>query len=131
MADHPLEVALVAAERTVWSGQAHIVIARTTEGDVGILPGHAPMLALLQGGTVEVRTTDDEYYVAAVPDGFLSVNNDRVSILAEHAEMSHEIDLEQAKHDLERAKSAGTDEEAHDEHVRVAEARVRAAEKQR
>ena len=131
MADNPLEVALVAAERTVWSGQAHIVIARTTEGDVGILPGHAPMLALLHGGTVEVRTTDDEYYVAAVPDGFLSVSNDRVSILAEHAEMSHEIDLEQAKHDLERAKQAGTDSEEHDEHVRVAEARVRAAEKQR
>lgn len=131
MADHPLEVALVAAERTVWSGQAHIVIARTTEGDVGILPGHAPMLSLLHGGTVEVRTTDDEYYVAAVPDGFLSVSNDRVSILAENAEMAHEIDLEQAKHDLEQAKASGSQEEEHEEHVRIAEARVRAAEKQR
>lgn len=124
-----LEVALVAAERTVWSGQAKVVIARTTDGDVGILPGHAPLLGLLQGGTVQVRTTDDEYFVAAAPDGFLSVANNRVSILAEHAEMGHDIDLEEAKRDLERAHAAGTSSEAdHEEHVRAAEARVRAAE---
>lgn len=104
-ADH-LEVALVAAERTVWSGQAKIVIARTTDGDVGILPGHAPLLGLLQGGTVQVRTTDDEYFVAAAPDGFLSVANNRVSILAEHAQMGHDIDLEEARRDLERAQAA-------------------------
>jgi F-type H+-transporting ATPase subunit epsilon len=92
-----LEVALVAAERVVWEGQAKIVIARTTDGDVGILPGHAPLLGLLQGGTVQVRTVDDEYFVAAAPDGFLSVANDRVSILAENAEMGHDIDLEEAR----------------------------------
>ena len=124
-----LEVALVAAERTVWQGQAKIVIARTTDGDVGILPGHAPLLGLLQGGTVQVRTVDDEYFVAAAPDGFISVANDRVSILAENAEMGHDIDLEEAKLALERAHAAGTDSEDEQEHVRVAEARVRAAEK--
>jgi len=123
-----LDVALVAAERTVWSGEATIVIARTTDGDVGILPGHAPLLGLLQGGTVQVRTTDDEYFVAAAPEGFISVANNRVSILAEHAEMAHEIDLEEARHDLDRARAAGTTEEGHEEHVRLAEARVRAAE---
>src|SRR5882757_2810040 len=123
------EVALVAAERTVWQGQAKIVIARTTDGDVGILPGHAPLLGLLQGGTVQVRTVDDEYFVAAAPDGFISVANDRVSILAENAEMGHDIDLEEAKRDLERAQAAGTDADGeHEEHVRTAEARVRAAE---
>ena len=123
-----LEVALVAAERTVWSGEATIVIARTTDGDIGILPGHAPLLGLLAGGTVQVRTTDDEYFVAAAPEGFISVANNRVSILAEHAEMAHEIDLEEARHDLERARAAGVMDEAHAEHVRLAEARVRAAE---
>jgi F-type H+-transporting ATPase subunit epsilon len=124
-----LEVALVAAERTVWQGQAKIVIARTTDGDIGVLPGHAPLLGLLQGGTVQVRTVDDEYFVAAAPDGFISVANDRVSILAEHAEMGHDIDLEEAKRDLERAHAAGTSSEGnHVEHVRIAEARVRAAE---
>ncbi|TDO52431.1 F-type H+-transporting ATPase subunit epsilon [Kribbella sp. VKM Ac-2527] len=124
-----LEVALVAAERTVWQGQAKIVIARTTDGDLGILPGHAPLLGLLQGGTVQVRTVDDEFFVAAAPEGFISVANDRVSILAENAEMGHDIDLEQARLDLERAHAAGTSSEGeHEEHVRIAEARLRAAE---
>jgi F-type H+-transporting ATPase subunit epsilon len=122
-----LEVALVAAERTVWQGQAKIVIARTTDGDVGILPGHAPLLGLLQGGTVQVRTVDDEYFVAAAPDGFISVANDRVSILAENAEMGHDIDLEEARRELEQALAAGIPEDDSDE-VRLAEARVRAAE---
>jgi F-type H+-transporting ATPase subunit epsilon len=123
-----LDVALVAAERTVWQGEAKMVIARTTDGDVGILPGHAPLLGLLQGGTVQVRTTGDEYFVAAAPDGFISVANDRVSILAEHAEMGHDIDLEEARRDLERAHAAGTAEEDHAEHLARAQARVLAAE---
>jgi len=122
-----LEVALVAAERTVWEGQAKIVIARTTDGDVGILPGHAPLLGLLQGGTVQVRTVDDEYFVAAAPDGFISVAHDRVSILAENAEMGHDIDLEEARRELDQAMSAGLADADADE-VRLAEARVRAAE---
>jgi len=124
-----LEVALVAAERTVWQGQARIVIARTTDGDVGILPGHAPLLGLLQGGTVQVRTVDDEYFVAAAPDGFISVANDRVSILAENAEMGHDIDLEEARRDLEEALATGTESDADADEVRLAEARVQAAEK--
>ncbi|MGZ0152243.1 F0F1 ATP synthase subunit epsilon [Kribbella sp. WER1] len=123
-----LEVALVAAERTVWQGQAKMVIARTTDGDVGILPGHAPLLGLLQGGTVQVRTVEDEYFVAAAPDGFISVANDRVSILAENAEMGHDIDLEEARRDLEQALAAGLDTDADTDEVRLAEARVRAAE---
>jgi F-type H+-transporting ATPase subunit epsilon len=130
MADQPgshLEVALVAAERTVWQGQASFVIARTTDGDVGIMPGHAPLLGLLQGGTVQVRTTDGEFFVAAAPDGFISVANDRVSILAENAEMGHDIDLEEARRDLEQALAAGIADADADE-VRLAEARVRAAE---
>jgi F-type H+-transporting ATPase subunit epsilon len=123
-----LEVALVAAERTVWQGQAKIVIARTTDGDVGILPGHAPLLGLLQGGTVQVRTVDDEYFVAAAPDGFISVANDRVSILAENAEMGHDIDLEEARRELEQALATGTDSTVDADELRLAEARVRAAE---
>ncbi|TCC31221.1 F0F1 ATP synthase subunit epsilon [Kribbella sindirgiensis] len=123
-----LEVALVAAERTVWQGQARIVIARTTDGDVGILPGHAPLLGLLQGGTVQVRTVDDEYFVAAAPDGFISVANDRVSILAENAEMGHDIDLEEARRELDQALATGTDSTVDADELRLAEARVRAAE---
>jgi len=129
MADVNLQVELVAADRVVWSGEATMVIARTVDGDVGVLPNHAPMLAVLVEGTVEVRTAEDEYWVAAVDAGFLSVANNRVSILSEHAEMSHEIDLEKAKHDLERARAAGEEDETHLEAVRSAEARIRAVEK--
>ena len=88
MADKSLQVELVAADRLVWSGEATMVIARTTEGDVGILPDHAPMLSLLVDGVVDVATAEGETWVAAVDAGFLSVADNRVSILSEHAEMS-------------------------------------------
>ncbi|MPZ93544.1 MAG: F0F1 ATP synthase subunit epsilon [Propionibacteriales bacterium] len=129
MADEVLHVELVAADRTVWSGEATMVIARTTEGDVGILPNHAPVLALLVDGVVEVTTDQKETWVAAVDAGFLSVADNRVSILSEHAEMSHEIDLEKARHDLERARSAGEQDDEAEEAVRRAQARIRAVEK--
>jgi F-type H+-transporting ATPase subunit epsilon len=126
-----LHVELVAADRLVWSGEATRVIARTTEGDVGILPNHAPMLSLMVDGVVDVLTTDDETWVAAVDAGFLSVAHNRVSILSEHAEMSHEIDLERARHELERAKESGENDDDVQSRVRRLEARVRAAEKAR
>ena len=124
-----LQVELVAADRLVWSGEATMVIARTTEGDVGILPGHAPLLSLLVEGVVDVQTSEGETWIAAVDAGFLSVANNRISILAERAEMSHEIDLEKARHELERAQAAGENNDDAAEAVRRAEARVRAVER--
>ena len=124
-----LQVELVAADRLVWSGEATMVIARTTEGDVGILPGHAPLLSLLVEGVVDVQTSEGETWIAAVDAGFLSVANNRISILAERAEMSHEIDLEKARHELERAQAAGENNDEAAEAVRRAEARVRAVER--
>ena len=124
-----LQVELVAADRLVWSGPATMVIARTTEGDVGILPSHAPLLSSIIEGVVDVQTTDGETWVAAVDAGFLSVADNRVSILSERAEMSHEIDLEKARQELERAKNAGENDDAAEEAVRRAEARIRAAER--
>ena len=126
-----MQVELVAADRLVWSGEATMVIARTTEGDVGILPNHAPMLSLMVDGVVDVQTTDGETWIAAVDAGFLSVAHNRVSILAEHAEMSHDIDLEKARHDLERAKDSGENDDEAQAAVRRHEARVRAAERPR
>jgi len=107
MSDSTLHVELVAADRLVWSGEAKMVIARTTEGDVGILAGHAPLLSVIVDGVIDVQTADGETWVAAVDAGFMSVANNRVSILSERAEMSHEIDLEKARQDLERAKTTG------------------------
>jgi F-type H+-transporting ATPase subunit epsilon len=124
-----LHVELVAADRLVWSGEATMVIARTTEGDVGILPNHAPMLSVVIEGVVDIQTDEGETWVAAVDAGFLSVANNRISVLAERAEMSHEIDLEKARHDLERAKAAGENDDAAAEAYRRAAARIRAVEK--
>ena len=124
-----LHVELVAADRLVWSGEATMVIARTTEGDVGILPNHAPMLSVVIEGVVDIQTDEGETWVAAVDAGFLSVANNRVSVLAERAEMSHEIDLEKARHDLERAQAAGENDDAAAEAYRRAAARIRAVEK--
>jgi F-type H+-transporting ATPase subunit epsilon len=89
------------------------------------------MLSLMVDGVVDVQTAEGETWVAAVDAGFLSIANNRISILSEHAEMSHEIDLEKARAELERAKSAGeyeTEAEA-EEAIRRAEARIRAVER--
>jgi len=125
-----MQVELVSADRLVWSGEATMVVARTTEGDVGILPDHAPMLSLMVHGMVDVTTAEGETWVAAVNAGFLSVAGNRISILSEQAEMQHDIDLEKARQDLQRAESAGEnpDEAAEAAAKAWAEARIRAAE---
>ena len=130
MADSTMHVELVAADRLVWSGEATMVIARTTEGDVGILPDHSPVLSLMVDGVVDVTTSAGETWIAAVDSGFLSVAGNRISILSEHAQMSHEVDLESARADLERARAAGeSNDEAEQNAARAwAQARIRAAE---
>lgn len=126
-----LQVELVSADRLVWSGEASMIIARTAEGDVGILPGHAPMLSVMVDGVVDVTTADGETWIAAVDAGFLSVADNRVSVLAEHAEMAHDINLEKARADLERAHQVGENDTAQTEAVAAAwaDARIRAVEK--
>lgn len=124
-----LQVEIVAADRLVWSGEATMVIARTTDGDVGVLPNHAPLLSLLIDGVIDVQTTSGETWVAAVSAGFLSVADNRVSVLAEYAEASHDIDLETARRDLERAEAEGENGDQASEAVRLAQARIRAVEK--
>ena len=95
-----MSVQLVAVERRLWSGDATAVVAQTTEGEIGILPGHEPLLGeLIEGGVVRITTSDKETVTAAVHGGFLSVTADGVSVLAENAELSQEIDVEQAKQD--------------------------------
>jgi F-type H+-transporting ATPase subunit epsilon len=108
-----LQVELVAVERTIWSGEARMVIARTTEGELGVLPGHAPLLGqLAEGGVVTIRTDSGDDLVVAAHGGFLSVTDKGVSILAETAEVSNEIDVERAREALRRAEDAGEDPEA-------------------
>ncbi len=122
-----LWVELVAADRTVWSGEASMVIARTTEGDLGVLPGHAPLLSLLTEAAVEISSVEGVVH-AAVDGGFLSVAGDRVSILTEHALLAEEIKIDEAKAALEAAEGMPTGDER-ELHLRRAQARIRAAEK--
>jgi F-type H+-transporting ATPase subunit epsilon len=126
MAD-ALQVELVAADRTVWSGEAIMVIAKTVEGDIGILRGHAPVLSLLTDAIVEIDAGDGEVVMAAVDGGFISVANDRVSILSEHAVLAAEIDVSAERSELEAAQADDSDDAEH--RIRRAEARIRAAEK--
>jgi F-type H+-transporting ATPase subunit epsilon len=122
-----LQVELVAVEKMIWSGEARMVIARTTEGELGVLPGHAPLLGeLAPGGVVTIRTDSGDDLVVAAHGGFLSVTGKGVSILAETAEISHEIDVERAREALRRAESGGDDPEALAA-ARRAQSRLRAA----
>ena len=101
-----LHVELVSVEREVWSGEATQVTARTTEGEIGILPGHAPLLGqLADGGVVTVYETSGSQRLIAVHGGFLSVTDQGVTILAEVAELSEDIDTSRAQSALERARS--------------------------
>ncbi|MEV1130835.1 F0F1 ATP synthase subunit epsilon [Agromyces sp. NPDC049794] len=83
-----LNVSVVSADREVWSGEATMVVARTVEGEIGILPGHEPMLANLAGGEVRVTLPGGEKITANAEDGFLSVHADAVQVVASRAELA-------------------------------------------
>lgn len=123
-----LQVQMVAADRSVWSGEATMVIARTLDGDLGILTGHVPVLGELADGVVLIKTTDGEVVAAAVHGGFISVENDTVSLLAEVAELSDEIDVDRARAALERASNGSGDDESLSAAQSRAETRLRATE---
>ncbi len=119
-----LHVELVSVEREIWSGEAEQVNARTTEGEIGILAGHTPLLGqLAEGFTVTIRQSGGEDITAAVHGGFLSVTDDGVTILAERAELAGEIDASRAQAALDKARS-GDDEAA----ALRAESRLRAVD---
>ena len=85
MASAPLSVSVVSADQQVWSGEATMVVVRTVEGEIGILAGHEPLLAILSSGEVRVTLADGTKVVAEAADGFLSVENDTITIVARKA----------------------------------------------
>jgi F-type H+-transporting ATPase subunit epsilon len=122
-----LRVALVVPDRELWSGEARTVIAKTTEGDIGVLSGHSPVFGILaEGSLVEILSDDADPVRAAVSGGFLSVADDRVSILAERALLSDEVDREEARRELDAAQSEGSGPEEPAE-AKYARAQLRAA----
>jgi F-type H+-transporting ATPase subunit epsilon len=81
-----LHVELVAVEEKVWSGEAEMVVARTTEGELGVLPGHAPLLGqLAEPSQVRIKVGGGEQLAYDVAGGFLSVTDEGVTVLAESA----------------------------------------------
>jgi len=81
-----LNVELVAADRKVWSGEASMVRARSSEGEIGIMPGHTPLLGVLLEGDVVIHAADGDQ-TATVDGGFLSVDHDDVTIVAESVQV--------------------------------------------
>lgn len=123
-----LHVEVVSVEREIWSGDADMLIARTTEGDLGVLPGHSPLLGeLSEGAVVRIQQGGSEV-TAAVHGGFLSITDDGVSVLAEVAELSEDIDVARAQAALDRAR--GDDDPDALAAARRATSRLRAAGQQ-
>lgn len=104
-----------------------MIVARTTEGELGVLPGHQPLLGTLVPGPVRIARVGEGELVAAVHGGFLSVSDRGVSVLAETVELAEEIDTGRARQALDRAASAGPDDEEAVAAAQRATARLRAA----
>ncbi|MHA6784979.1 F0F1 ATP synthase subunit epsilon [Pseudonocardia saturnea] len=102
-----MTVELVAVERRIWSGEASFLLARTTVGELGILPGHEQTLAQLEeAGVVRIDGTDGTTTTVAVHGGFLHVTPEGVTVLAESAELSEEIDVSRARAAMDRADTS-------------------------
>jgi F-type H+-transporting ATPase subunit epsilon len=85
--EHELRVSVVSADEELWAGLAKQVIAKTTDGQIGILAGHEPVLAILAAGEVRVTTDSGEVITANADDGFMSVEHNRVTIVARNASL--------------------------------------------
>ncbi|MCU1439943.1 MAG: synthase subunit epsilon [Rhodoglobus sp.] len=83
-----IKVSIVSAEREVWSGNAKQIIARTMVGEIGILAGHEPILAILAQGEVRITGVDGQLVTASADDGFLSFDHDIVTVVARNAELT-------------------------------------------
>jgi F-type H+-transporting ATPase subunit epsilon len=123
-----LQVSLVVPEGEVWAGPAEMVIAKTRDGDIGVLTGHSPVLGILvEGSLVRILpegtadgSAEGSAVVAAVNGGFFSVADDRVSVLAREAQLGADVDARATRAALDEAlqkpeaTAEGDDEESSD-----------------
>ncbi|MGO4955831.1 F0F1 ATP synthase subunit epsilon [Luteococcus sp. Sow4_B9] len=131
MAD-PINVEVVAADRRVWEGKASNVIVRTTEGDIGILAGHEPLMVALVPCAAEIVTVDGKREIIAVDGGFMAVVDNKVNLVAQKASLFDEISSDEAQREYDQlsvkhAAGEATDDEVHRLHL--AEAQLKAAAK--
>lgn len=100
-----LQLEIVTPERTVFSTEASMVIAQTIDGQIGVLPGHIPLVTVLETGVMRVQSGQEQEQTLAVSGGFLEMSPDnKLTILAETAELAEEIDVERARQALARAE---------------------------
>lgn len=132
----PITLDIVTAERLVYSEEVDIVVAPGVEGQLGILPHHAPLMTTLQAGEMIVRKGGEEFSLA-ISGGFLEVRPDRIIVLADTAERDDEIDLARAEEAKRRAEerlsqaAVGVDTARAEAALRRSLARLRVAEKRR
>ena len=122
-----LQVALVIPDRELWSGEARTVIAKTTEGDIGVLTGHSPVFGILAEGSLVEILTEDSSVKAAVSGGFLAVADDQVSILAAQAYLGQEVDKEVTRQELDAALAEASPGAEDTPEAKYARALLRAA----
>jgi len=120
----PMQVELVSPERILYSGEADMVIARTTEGDIAFLPGHAPFIGSLGIGPVSIHLAGGGVQNVAVHGGFVEVSGGKVTILSDVAELADQIDVPRAEAALARAGGAGAEDEEAAEAARRAQLRL-------
>jgi F-type H+-transporting ATPase subunit epsilon len=140
----PLQLEIVTPERLAFSGEVDAVFCPGIEGELGVLPHHAPLLSTLGIGELRIRTGAQEEYFA-IAGGFVQVRPDKVVVMAELADLSSEIDLEaaeEARNEAQRAIQQGFEEPADLAraraamerallHIRVAERHHREGRRQR
>jgi F-type H+-transporting ATPase subunit epsilon len=123
----PLTLEIVTAERVVFTdNNVDMVVAPSADGEVGILPHHAPLLTMLQIGELRVKKGGDEQSII-IAGGFMEVLNDKVTILADVAERSEEIDTATAEQARDRAREALTNRDAAAGDLAAAQAAMRLA----
>lgn len=84
-----LDVQVVATDHAVWEGEAKSIRGRTIDGDVGILPGHTPVLAVLVEGELVIEPVEGPALTATVSGGFFSVDSDKVTVVADDADLTN------------------------------------------
>ena len=101
----PMQLEIITAERILFDGEVDAVVAPGSEGELGILPHHAPLMTMLQAGELRYRIGDEETYFA-LSGGFMEVTSDRVTVLADAAERADEIDEARAQEAMSQAQEA-------------------------
>lgn len=121
----PMRLEIITAEREVYADDVDVLVAPGLEGQLGILPHHAPLMTILQPGELMIRKDGEETYLA-VTGGFLEVIGNKVTILADACERSDEIDEERAQAAVDRAREAMSNVDANQQLAQATVAMSRA-----